>query len=193
MEETKKAKMEETSGKELSAPQGIGMAVAFDWGLAAQILLTPILSIFFGLSNTMKAPGASPAPSNMLVTILSSILALLLGIGLILFGEQIRSGRNWARRIQIGANALLSLGGLFSLIRLYQSASVGNFWPAVTSVILLVFSPLIVWRMSRPVTAFWFKNVPAADARKRHGGRWVWFIALWAIVGGILQTLAVIK
>jgi hypothetical protein len=189
LEETKKAEMIESAEKELPAPQGIGMAVAFDWGLATQVLLTPILSIFFGMSNTMKTPGSGPAPNN----ILFSIIALLIGIGLVLFGEQIRSGRKWARGIQIGANALLSLGGLLSLVRVYQGISVGNFWPVVTSVILLVFSPLIVWRMSRPATAVWFKNVPAVDARKRHGGKWVWFIALWAIVGGVLQTLAAMK
>jgi hypothetical protein len=60
-------------------------------------------------------------------------------------------------------------------------------------VILVIFSPLIVWRLSRPSTARWFKNVTVAEARKRHGGKWVWFIALWAIVGGVLQTIVAMQ
>ncbi|MBO0796332.1 MAG: hypothetical protein J2P36_36030, partial [Ktedonobacteraceae bacterium] len=65
-----------------------------------------------------------------------------------------------------------------------------NFWPIVTEIILVIISPLIVWRLSRPATARWFKSVSVTEARRRHGGSWVWFIALWAIVGGVLQTLA---
>ncbi len=189
MKETEKTEVVGTAEKELPAPQGIGMAVAFDWGLAAQILLMPILPIFFGSSNATKTSGFSPASNNILL----SVISVLIGIGIVLFGEMIRSGRNWALRIQIGANALLTLGGLLSLVRVYQSVRVGDFWPVVTAVILLVFSPLIVWRLSRPATMLWFKSVPAAAARKRHGGMWVVFIVLWAIVGGILQSLAAMK
>src|SRR5436305_10351623 len=29
-------------------PQGIGMAVAFDWGVAVQVLVTPFLPLFLG-------------------------------------------------------------------------------------------------------------------------------------------------
>ncbi len=173
----------------LPGPQGIGMAVAFSWGLAVQILLTPIITTFFSQSTMMKVPGISPALS----TILSFVIALIVGVGLILFGEMVRSGHNWARRVQIVANALLFLGGLISLVNLYQSVKAGDFWPIITEVILVIFSPLIVWRLSRPVTARWFQAVTATAARKRHGGMWVVFIALWAIVGGVLQTLATIK
>lgn len=187
MKETEKTEVVGTTETELPAPQGIGMAVAFDWGLAAQILLMPIVFMFFGPSNATKISGFSP--NNILL----SVISVLVGIGIVLFGEMIRSGRNWALRIQIGVNALLTLVGLLSLVRVYQGIRVGDFWPVVTAVILLVFSPLIVWRLSRPATILWFKNVPAAAARKRHGGMWVVFIALWAIVGGILQILAAIK
>ena len=185
----KKPDIKETTGKDLPAPQGIGMAVAFDWGLAVQILFTPIVYTVFGQSNQMKIPGLNPALGNVLFF----IIAWAVAIGLIFFGEMVRRGRNWTRWIQLVANALLSLAGVFSLVHLYQSAITGNFWPFVTEIILLVFSPLIVWRLSRPVTARWFRLVTVAEARKRHGGTWVWFIALWAIVGGVLQTIAAMK
>lgn len=177
------------ASKELPGPGGIGMAVAIDWGLAVQILLTPFVSIFGGPSKMMKIPALNPFLGNVLFFVLAFLAAGLL----VYFGEMIRSGRKWARPIQLVFSALLSLAGIFSLVNLYQSISVGNFWPVVTELILVIFSPLIVWRLSRPSTARWFKEITATDARKRHGGKWVWFIALWAIIGGVLQTIAAMK
>ena len=51
---------------EQPAPQGIGMAVAFDWGLTVQILLTPILTTFFGNSNGYTIPVGNPLLKNVL-------------------------------------------------------------------------------------------------------------------------------
>jgi hypothetical protein len=189
LKETQDSEEIETTAEALPAPGGIGMAVAFDWGLAVQIALTPIIDTVFGRPGPIKIPGLNP----ILSTVLFFVIAWPVAYGLTFFGEMIRRGRNWTFRIQIVANALLSLAGILSLVNLYQSVKVGNFWPLVTEVILVIFSPLIVWRLSRPSTARWFKNVSVAEARKRHGGTWVWFIALWAIVGGVLQTIAVMK
>jgi hypothetical protein len=175
----------EAAVEKLPAPGGIGMAVAIDWGLTVQTFLTPIVAVF-SQSNQMKIPGLAPT----LNTVLSFIFAWLFAGIFLLFGEMVRRGRNWARWIQIVFNALLSLAGLASLVNLYQSVKMGNYWPFVTEIILVIISPLIVWRLSRPSSARWFKTVTVAEASKRHGGKWVWFIALWAIVGGVLQTLA---
>jgi hypothetical protein len=189
LQETQEPEAREAAGKELPGPQGIGMAVAFDWGLAVQVLLTPFIYTFFSRSNLVKIPDLDPLLDDALLF----VVTLLVAGGLVFFGEMLRSGRYWALRIQIIANTLLSLVGIFSLVNFYRSASVGNFWPLVTVVILIIFSPLIVWRLSRPSTSRWFKIVSAADARKRHGGTWVWFISLWAIAGGVLQTLAAMR
>jgi hypothetical protein len=186
--ETQEPVMRETAIKELPAPQGIGMAVAFDWGLAVQIALVPIFTLF-NQSSLARVPGLNPTVGIVLLF----VIAWPVAYGLMLFGEMMRSGRNWALKLQIVANALLSLVGLISLTNLYRSIKVGNFWPLVTEVILVIFSPLIVWRLSRSSTARWFKVVTAAEARKRHGGSWVWFIAMWGIVGGVLQTIASMK
>lgn len=171
--------------EKLPAPGGIGVAVAIDWGLAVQIFLTPIIAVF-SQSSPLKIPGLNATIGTVLLFVIAWVFA---GV-CVLFGEMIRRGRNWARWIQIAFNALLSLAGIASLLNLYQSFIAGHFWPLVTESILVIFSPLVVWRLSRPSTARWFKTVTVAEASQRHGGKWVWFIALWAIVGGVLQTIA---
>ena len=189
MRETQQSEVITNAVEELPAPQGVGMAVAFDWGLAVQILLTPITITFFNMPAGAKIPGINPTLSNVLLF----VVAWPVAAGMVLFGEMVRRGRNWARKIQIIANALLSVVGIIQLFSLYQSVKAGNFWPVVTEVILVIFSPLIFWRMTRPSTSRWFKSVTVADARKRHGGAWPWLIAIWAIVGGVLQTIAAMK
>ena len=170
-------------------PQGIGMAVAFDWGLAVQILATPFLITFFGFSSPVEGIDMS----STLARALSFIVVLPFAALLVLYGEAVRRGRDWARKIQIVANATLTLVGIATILSLYRGIKSGNFWPIVTEVILLIFSPLIAWRLSRPVTARWFKTVTSADARKRHSGIWIFYIALWALAGGVLQAIAGLK
>jgi hypothetical protein len=174
---------------DLPAPQGIGMAVAFDWGLAVQIFVTPIMTIFIGQSNSLKIPGINPTLGNVLLFVVAWPAAVVL----VFFGEMVRCGRKWTRNIQVIVNTLLSIVGIISLIGLYNSLKTGNFWPLVTEVILVIFSPLIAWRLSRPTTGRWFKTVTAAEASKRHGGSWIFFIALWAAAGGILQAITAMK
>lgn len=161
------------------------MAVAIDWGLAVQIILTPIIAVF-SQSNLTHISGLDP----ILSTVLFFVVAVFFACLCIFFGEMLRRGHSWARWIQLVASALISLAGLVSLFSLYQSIKVGDFWPLVTASITVIISPLVVWRLSRPSTAHWFKQVTVAEASRRHGGRWIWFIALWAIVGGVLQTIA---
>lgn len=189
MKETSAAETIGTTEKDQLSPQGIGMAVAFDWGLAVQIILTPIIYTISGNSPMAKMSGLNPIVGNVLLF----VIAWAIGGVLIFFGERVRRGRNWTRMIQIVANAILTLAGLFALVHLYQSVRVGNFWPLVSEVILVIFSPLIVWRLSRSSTARWFKTISVAEASKRHGGKWILFIAIWALVGGILQSIAAMK
>lgn len=187
MKETQEPESREATSEELPAPQGIGMAVAVDWGLTVQIAVMPIIATLFGLPNVIPFPGSNSLP------LLSFIIPWLAACIPAFFGEMIRRGRNWALWIQIAVSALLSLGGLLSLAGLYRSVTAGNFWPLVTEVILVIISPLTVWRLSRPSTRRWFKTVTVTGARKRHGGTWVWFIILWAMIGGVLQAFAALN
>lgn len=179
--------LDDTSSEPAATPQGIGMAVAFDWGLAAQILVTPVVMQVLGRPSLLKQF------SPLVATLLSTLLALPFATLLAFFGEGIRRGWKWTRPLQLGFNALLFLAGFASLYNLWQNSKQGNYWPAVTTVILLIFSPLIAWRMSRPTTARWFATVKSEDARKRHGGAWPFLIGIWAIIGGILQALAALN
>ena len=168
-----------------SGPKGIGMAVAFDWGLAVQLLATPFLALIPGSSGGfLKLSGLAPLLNALVGTLISLPFAALL----IVFGEGIRSGWRWTRPIQFVANSLGFVGGFVTLVNAWQGIQKGNYWPLVPTVILLTFSPLIAWRLSRRETREWFATVASTEARKRHGGMWVFYIVLWAITGGVLQA-----
>ena len=161
------------------------MAVAFDWGLTVQLLLTPILSIFLGSPFFSKQATLDSKFTMIVSFVISWAIAALFGV----FGEGIRRGLRWTRPVQIVGNTIGFLGGFALLVQVWNGIKVANYWTLVPACILLVISPLIAWRLSRPVTARWFKAVTSAEARKRHGGSWVWWIALWSIVGGSLVAL----
>jgi hypothetical protein len=174
-------------------PQGIGMAVAFDWGLTVQLLAGPLLPLVL---RNLSGSGFVQLPTSMLklspvpAAVVTFLISLPFAAGIAIFGEGIRRGWRWTRPVQIVFNTLLVLLGLFTFKDAWEGSKVGNFWPAYSSVLLLVVSPLIAWRLSRPATARWFKTVTSDEARKRHGGLWPWLILLWGLIGGLLQALA---
>jgi len=189
-EHAKNALEDKTSQKK-PVPHGIGMAVAFDWGLAVQVLIMPFLPLFSQNLNPFRLGGLSGLKLGWLPTWAASFLVSLpFVVLLVVFGESMRRGWRWGRPIQIVVNALGFLGGLASLGSYWQNIKTGNYWSLVTSVILLIFSPLIAWQLSRPTTGHWFASISSDEARKRHGGVWPWLIAIWSVVGGVLQALA---
>ncbi|GAC1399388.1 MAG: hypothetical protein NVSMB49_09550 [Ktedonobacteraceae bacterium] len=165
-------------------PQGVGMAVAFDWGLAVQILMMPTVSLLLGLPGMFKQFG--PIVGTLLSTVVTLPFAALLAI----FGEGVRRGWHWTRLVQMVANALLFVGGLVVIPSTWNSVKQSNYWPLVTEVILLIFSPLIAWRMTGKRSKHWYDTVSSEVARTRHGGAWPFLIGIWAAVGGILQAIA---
>ncbi len=173
------------NAEQLPAPKGIGMAVAFDWGLTVELLLLPILMIFSGSSVLSTWPSTTSNFVIIIIFLTSWVIAALFGI----FGEGVRRGWRWTRPVQIVGNSLGFLGGLVLLVQLFNNIKVGNYWTLVPASILLIVSPLIAWRLSRPETARWFKTVTSLEARKRHGGSWVIWIALWSIIGGTLVAV----
>ena len=141
------------------------MAVAFDWGLSVQLLATPFLSLMPGVSSPFNRFNLNPT----LTTLVSILIVLPFAALIAIFGEGIRRGWKWTRPIQIIFNTLGFLGGFATLVNVWQSSKQGNYWPVVTAVILLIFSPLIAWRLSRPRTARWFVTVKSREARRRYG------------------------
>lgn len=174
--------------EEQPGPKGVGMAVALDWGLVIQFFLFPVLPLLLSKTGLLKQPEATPLRTVLIMLGLLLIPAILIAI----FGEGVRRGWNWTRYAQIALNSLLCIAGIFVLISSLQGFLQGHFWPLVPVSILLIVSPLIVWRMSRPETASWFASVKSAEARQRHGGMWPIYIALWATIGATLQVLSVI-
>lgn len=173
------------NAEQLPAPKGIGMAVAFDWGLTVELLLIPILTVFLGSPVFSKQSSTDSKFTLIFTFLISWLIATLFGI----FGEGIRRGWRWTRPVQIVGNTLGFIGGFALLPQLVNNIKIGNYWTLVPASILLIVSPLIAWRLSRPETARWFKSVTSLEARKRHGGSWVVWIALWSIIGGTLVAL----
>jgi hypothetical protein len=186
LKETLQFNSTDNDAEKLPAPKGIGMAVAFDWGLTVELLLIPILSIFLGSPVFSRQTTMNSKFTGIISFLISWAIAGLFGV----FGEGIRRGWRWTRPVQIVGNTIGFLGGFALLVQVWNGVKVGNYWTLVPAFILLIISPLIAWRLSRPETARWFKAVTSLEARKRHGGSWILWIALWSIVGGSLVALA---
>lgn len=178
-----------TASEELPAPQGIGTAVGFDWGLTVELLLLPILPFILGVPTPFNLFNFNPVLSTIISTVVLWAIAILFSI----LGEGVRRGWRWTRPIQLVGNTLGFVGGFFLLPDVWKGIQAGNYWPIVPAFILLFISPLIAWRLSRPATVQWFAKVTSAQARKRHGGTWVWFLILWSVIGGALVAIGVYK
>ncbi len=177
------------SYEELPAPQGIGTAVGFDWGLTVELLLLPILPLILGVPNPFNLFKDRPVLSAVISTVALWAIAIMFAI----FGEGVRRGWRWTRPIQLVGNTIGFVGGFFLLPSVWKGIQTGDYWPVVPAFILLFISPLIAWRLSRLATVQWFAKVTSAQARKRHGGSWVWFLILWSVIGGALVAVGVYK
>lgn len=166
-----------------SAPQGIGMAVAFDWGFAVQLLITPYFPLLLGTFGLIKPVSFQPG---------MAIITLMVAIIFAALGEGLRRGLRWTRIVQIIWNTLGFLGGIGALFVGVQAIKQGNYGILAPALVLFIFSPIIVWRLSRPATGQWFRTVTSAEARRRHGGSWPWLILIWSVAGGILVELAIV-
>ena len=97
--------------EELPAPQGIGTAVAFDWGLTVELLLLPILPFILNVPNPYKLANVNSVLSTIISIAVSWAIAILFAI----FGEGIRRGWRWTRPVQLVGNTLGFVGGFFLL------------------------------------------------------------------------------
>jgi ACR3 family arsenite efflux pump ArsB len=191
-EEQKEAGTPEMGGAETAAnqgqpalkPGGIGTGVAFDWALTVQIVTE---GVFFLLAvGPGSAMAGQPFPARLTLALVSLPAAALVFAQ----GEALRRGRRVSRIIQIVANSLLPIVGLVNLPGLLQALQARHLGSLVVEVVLLVVSPLIVWLLTRRRTREWFASATSADARARHSGRWLFWIALYAIIGGLAVTFS---
>jgi len=165
-------------------PGGIGTGVVFDWALAVQILIE---GAFFALGT---GPGSALADKSVGLRLALVPLSLLAAAILFIQGEALRRGRRVAWMIQIVANALLVIAGLLGIPDTITSLEKPRFGGLVTTLVLVIISPLIVWLLTRKRTRAWIGRVSSAEARARHSGTWLVWIALWAIIGGAAIAFA---
>lgn len=168
-------------GPAMSGPQGIGVAVAFDWAFALQMVVMPIVQTILGSLGVIRPPH---------IQVGTVVGPLVIAVIFALLGEGLRSGRGWARIVQLVISSLGTLGGVGGLFLAIPALGRGNYLLLVPVLILLIVSPIIVWRLSRPATAQWFRTVSSADARRRHGGAWPWLILIWSLISGIVVALS---
>jgi hypothetical protein len=107
-------------------------------------------------------------------------------------GEGLRRGNGLAWRIQIAFNGALTLVGLAAIVPTIQALQQGRIAPLYTLLLLLVVSGVEVWLLLQPGSRRWYGAIDPRIARQRHGGTWLSGTIIWAIVGGVLQTLATV-
>lgn len=153
--------------------------MAFDWALIAQFVTMAVAAV-------VRSHGLAVGAGNAVLP----MLGLAAAVPPFALGEGLRRGHGWAWRIQLAANSLLTLGGLLTIPSTLAALGRGNGWPLIPTLVLVILSPLIVWRLSRLSTRAWIARGDRAEALRRHGGAWLVQVSLPCAIGGILVGLA---
>ena len=165
-------------------PRGIGTAVAFDWGLTAQLAIeAPLFALGIG-------PGSNLAGQPLAMRLGAAALYLVFAAMTFALGEGVRRGRRLFWLFQIAINALLFFAGFPVLIGAIQDLGHGHVGGFIPALIMLIASPAAALLLSSKRTRAWIATTTSAEARQRHGGKWPWLIAIWAIVGGALVAFS---
>lgn len=175
------------SGSTTAKPRGIGLAVAYDWALGAQMLTMLVLAVGFGLAPLRS--GTSNIPTAASAIGFGILAAICIG-----WGEMVRRGNRYGYWLQVVASAGLTLVGyLYQLPLMLRSAQQGNFWPFIPGIILTVVTPFLLIRLLNPATRAWIATVTPPESLARHGSaRWIISTMLGAAIGGILVALATV-
>ncbi len=161
-------------------PRGIGTAVVFDWALAAQ---TAIVAVSAALGVGPASDTASFSTAGRLGV---ALVFLAVAVGSAVFGEAMRRGVRPVWIAQIVINAGLTLLGVHDIPATIQSVQSGRLGLLIHTFVLLIISPVIAWMLTRTSTRDWIAHTTRAEARKRHGGRWLAYIIAYAIISGAI-------
>jgi hypothetical protein len=173
------ARTSAAQGSPALKPGGIGTGVAFDWAFAVQIVADGVCFLL-GVG-----PGSAVAGQPFLARLALGLVSVPVAALVFAQGEALRRGRRVARIIQIVANSLLVIVGLVNIPGLISSLQAAHVGSLVVELALLIVSPLIVWLLTRRRTREWFATATSAEARARHSGIWLFWIALYALLGGL--------
>ena len=165
-------------------PAGVGLSVAFIWALAAQMLTSVFLVLFFGMQGFPSSH--APTGADFLLA-LGYLLAMAV---LIIIGEALRSGRLWSWWFIVVLAGALSLVGLIMIPGTIQAVTRGDAWTLWAEAILLTLPPFILYRLLQPRTRQWYGHVSPDTARARHSAPlWLASIISCAVVGGVLTAI----
>ena len=165
-----------------AGPRGIGSAVAFDWALGAQLLID---GVCFAAG---VGPGSALSSWQPGARIVAGVVTGAGAIPCALAGEAMRRGFRPFRRVQMAGNALLLAAGLAGLpatvAMLRRHGLPAHIGAIVNESVLLFADGAIIWLLARPQTREWFAETSGAEARKRHGRRWMAGILAIAVASG---------
>jgi hypothetical protein len=153
------------ASRETSAagPAGLGMAIVFLWGLAAQYTAQ-------GIGGMVGRFGLHHGAGRMAAYLAGAVLLVVLGEGL-------RRGMEWARFGTLALALLVVVLGLSTALVFVA----GHGMPrrvVLSTVVELTLIPWIAWRLSLPRTASWFRASGGATA--------VAALAGWMLVAAIV-------
>lgn len=152
-------------------PAGLGVAVVFDWALAAQLATQGVA----GLGDHLGQSGG-----------VGGLVARLAGATVMASaGEALRRGVAWVRIAQIALAVLVTVGGAVAAIVLLSGG--GGRGLALSAIVQLTFAPFIVWRLALSRTARWFAAPrPHPGAPRVSGPVWVGLLLAWSAAWGVL-------
>jgi hypothetical protein len=160
-----------SSDEEESRPAGLGIAVVFDWALAAQLTTQAIASLGGHLGQSGGVAG----------------LASRLGAATIPLaaGEALRRGVEWVRIAQIALTSVITVAGVVAVVRLITGGAGRGL--VLSAIIEVTFAPFIAWRLAQPQTARWFAAAQGRGAAPRLSGPgWVSGLVAWSAAWGVL-------
>jgi hypothetical protein len=165
-------------------PVGVGLSVAFIWALAAQMLTSVFLVLFFGTQGFDTSHGPTGADFALALGYLSAMVVLLI------IGEALRSGRRWSWWFMIVLAGGLTLVGLVLIPSTIDALTHGDAWPLWAQIIILTLPPYILYRLLQPGTRQWYAHISPAAARARHNApKWLATIIGCAVAGGVLTAI----
>lgn len=175
-----------TTPATLGKPLGVGVGVGFIWALAGQMLTGIFLELLFG-------------PMGFSTKVAHTGQSFLLAIGyfvamaiLIVIGDALRLGQQWAWWVIVVLTGALTLAGLGMLPFTINSIFIhhGNAWSLWPQIILITLAPFIFYRMVQPVTRAWYAHVSVEVARARHSApSWFAFTVAIGAIGGFLTEV----
>ncbi len=165
-----------TTEPRVAGPAGLGMAIVFLWGLAAQYTAQGIggAAGHFGLHHGAGRMAAYLAAAALLVVL----------------GEGLRRGMEWARLGTLALAVLVVVLGACTALVVVEGHGMAT-RAVVSTVVELTLIPWIAWRLSLPRTAGWFRASAGATAVDALAG-WMLLAAIVVIrlsTGGLRLPL----